>query len=275
MAFPGNKADRKDELKRLIPRVQWDAIVDPFFGSGGLTRAFLAYHTADQVLAGEAFSPLRSLISTPVNCSELFVRFKQVFDSLGAEATWQLVRQCLFKPDGCFSPSEAFVVLNNLSYGNSMRHGPSGHNVKVDDGKLSRLLKRKAFIDPIIHRPKGAVFGSWEETLEAVEWGKSIAVLLDPPYLEVESIYCTENPSNCALPPIVESMRRGAGVIVGYNSMAMTKLEPEIATMAIYFGYEMQVGTTNWKQQFAVKRTRESKPEYFVVLSRKAGIHSF
>ena len=165
MAYPGIKEGRAGELKDAIGRKDWVAIVDPFYGAGGLSKAFFAGHAADRHIAGESFEPLRSLYQNVPNLTQLADRFLGDIHEIGESALWAHMKQALRSESPRYGTSEAFVILNNLSHGNGMRHNKKGQqNLPIGPSKLSALIKRRSFIDPIALRPKYCTV-TWQRAL--------------------------------------------------------------------------------------------------------------
>jgi site-specific DNA-adenine methylase len=267
MAYPGSKKDRIEELRSFnLPSVQF--VVDPFFGSGGLTCAFdqLQHETLRFRIAGEAFEPLRSLYSSKIDLDELAKKVMKHVRKEGPVVFWEIVRDCLAHKGNEYSSSEAFIILNNLSHGNSLRHGRDRytgelrHNIKFsygDKSKFEALKKRGCFIDPIAIKPT-SIYGDWRSALMAAGGDDSIA-LLDPPYLKSAAIYPHEHPTDCAIPPIELAMSRRYAAIVAYNSPDK-EMGTWLTQSAKNYGYSIEGRTTDWKTKFsATSKDKEAK----------------
>jgi site-specific DNA-adenine methylase len=266
MAYPGSKKDRIEELRSFnLPSVQF--VVDPFFGSGGLTYAFdqLQHETLRFRIAGESFSPLRNLYSSKIDLEQLAQKVFKHIRKEGPEIFWELVRDCLGHRAIEYTAPEAFIILNNLSHGNSMRHGRDRytgemrHNIKFAPQKFDALKKRGCFIDPIAIKPT-SVYGDWRSAINAAGGDDSIA-LLDPPYLKSGSIYPNEFPADCAIPPIELAMSRRYAAIVAYNSPC-ADLEQWLIPLAKSKGYSIDGQPTTWKTKFSAKSTDKELKEY-------------
>ncbi len=269
MAYPGTKASRTDELECITQR-SWTWAVDAFYGPGGLTKAFLDRHQAKFPIAGEIFLPLRNLYQSDIDLEELCYRALTQIEQVGEVEFWECVRASLRSESLKHTDAEAFIILNNLSYGNGMRHGKRkdgtiAHNLKLADEKLKNLRTRGTFINPIALTPK-TVYANWRSALMAASGRESIA-LLDPPYLNAGAIYPNENPVLCACPPVELAMQRGYGAIVAYNSNDMT-LDFMLNRLASKHGYSIEMMITNWNTKYSAKSQKKQSTEAMWIFHR-------
>ena len=147
-----------------------------------------------------------------------------------------------------------------------MRHGKERdgvrkHNIILASQKLEALRKRKirTMIDPIAYRPTGQVFPDWRSAVMAAEGRGSIA-LIDPPYINADSIYPNESPKDCAVIPVSVAMLREYGAIVAYNSNCLN-LNESFESIARIYGYSCQMIVTNWATKYAAKSTKKESTE--------------
>ena len=265
MAYPGTKKSRSIELQ-IIKQTHWETKVDPFFGGGGLSRAFLDHHTAEQTIAGEVFQPLRSLYTAQIDFKELADRVLWDIDELGSGAFWASIQTALSEGNFRYTSAECFVILNNLSHGNGMRHGKNKeglarHNTPLAPGKLEALRKRKvrALIDPIAYRPTGQIFPDWRSAVMAAKGQRSIA-LIDPPYIKADSIYPNESSTDCSVIPVSVAMLREYGAIVAYNSNCL-ELNGSFESIARIYGYSCQMTVTDWATRYRANSTKKEATE--------------
>jgi hypothetical protein len=269
MAYPGTKASRTEELEHIAER-SWTWAVDAFYGSGGLTQAFLDRHQVKFPIAGEIFLPLRYLYHAKVDLEALCYLALTHISEVGEIEFWETVRASLRSESLKYTNYEAFVILNNLSHGNGMRHGKRkdgtiAHNLKLADEKLRSLRTRGTFINPIALTPK-TVYANWRSALMAASGRESIA-LLDPPYLNAGAIYPDENPLLCACPPVQLAMERGYGAIVAYNSNDLN-LDFMLNRLASQHGYSIEMKVTEWNTKHSAKSQKKQSTEAMWIFHR-------
>jgi len=267
MAYPGIKESRAAELKEAIGQKDWGTIVDPFYGAGGLSKAFFAGHTADRHIAGESFEPLRSLYQNVPNLTQLADRFLGDMHEIGESALWAHLKQALRSESPRYGTSEAFVILNNLSHGNGMRHNKKGQqNLPIGPSKLKALIKRRSFIDPIVFRPNGCAI-TWQKTIGQAG-GQDAIALLDPPYLLADSVYPNEDPLACGVPPVTKAMCLGYGAIVAYNSNSL-ELDFWFAKTAADHGYSVTMNVTEWATKYSAKSSKKASTEAMWIFKKE------
>ena len=270
MAYPGIKQDRGQQLD-CIKRRLWDVVVDAFYGSGGLTKAFLYGHSGELLIGGEAFAPLRSLYTSEIDLKELCDRVKSDINEIGQSAFWSHIRSALRSESVRYTDAEAFVVLNNLSHGNGMRHGKSRedgvvrHNIKLAGEKLENLYKRGAFINPIVLAPQ-IICPDWRSALMTAHGIDAIA-LLDPPYIKTCAIYPDEKPMLCGAPPVELAMSRSYGAIVAYNKNDLN-LDFEFKQLADRFGYSVEMTVTGWSTRYSAVSLKKEATEAMWIFSK-------
>jgi site-specific DNA-adenine methylase len=258
MAYPGTKSRQLHQLRSLsLPITPTTRIIDPFYGGGGLTYRLLNdYPLANRELtiAAESFAPLRSLLETPIDLPDTTKRALRAIELLGTATAWDYFRECLRGNGRHFTMNEAFVVLNNLGFGNSMRHSDSGqHNIKLATEKLSGLQRRGCLIDPVTYRP-ACIYDRWQDALNLGVCADSV-VLLDPPYLAktgkpLGKIYPNEDAIACGLPPIARAMELGAAAVVAFNHFNLG-LDCGIVQAARKLEYVVrESGATGWRSSF-------------------------
>ena len=270
MAYPGTKYDRAKELE-CVERRSWSTVVDAFYGGGGLSKAFLCGHDAELLIGGEVFAPLRSLYISEVDLIELCDRVKADINEIGRSAFWSHIRSALRSDSARYTAAEAFVILNNLSYGNGMRHGKSKedgilrHNIKLADEKLESLYKRGAFINPIALPPQ-VTYPDWKSALMAAS-GVGAVALLDPPYIKTYTIYPEGKPSLCAAPPVEFAMIREYGSIVAYNKNDLG-LDFKFKQLADCFNYSIKSIVTGWSARYSAVSFKKEATEAMWIFNK-------
>lgn len=266
MAYPGQKNDRTEELRLLnLPSARY--VVDAFYGSGGLSNSYVQTYPENvrYRIAGEAFGPLRSLYTAKIDLEKLSKEFMKDVCDRGKAIVWEDLRDSLNYESLSYHDYEAFLILNNIGHGNSMRHSKGRHNIKFADEKYEGLQKRGSLIDPIALRPT-LIYANWQSAIMAAQGIEAIA-LLDPPYLKSDSIYPGENPTDCAVPPVKLAMQRGYGAIIAYNSPS-DELDFWFAGAAAQYGYSCDRHDTTWKTKFSARSAGKQGKEQLWIFRR-------
>ena len=249
MAYPGGKKKHVDLLKVAnLPRAK--IIVDGFYGSGGLSWAYQqAYGEDSLVVAGESFGPLRKAYVDGRSVETLAYAFRQSLVSHGLAETWKDLRDALAGEPSLWTPADAFCVLLNLGYGNSMRHGKGRHNIKPCPSKVKALLQRKPMelIDPIALEPD-RIYVSWQSALGSVR-GPNATFLGDPPYQQCSKIYPSDDWRSCAVPPVEMAMEKDYGCILMFNNFSQ-ELHQQYQDLALQYGYSLEGRSTDWQTRF-------------------------
>ena len=248
MAYSGSKRHHVEILKAAnLPSTP--IVVDGFFGGGGLSYALRqAYPTAGKVLiAGESFAPLRQLYQADINLETLADMAKYSIGKIGITETWADLRDGLQRLPSPWLSEESFVVLNNLGYGNSMRHGKGRHNIQPCKSKTEGMIARGQMIDPIAVFPD-VIFDCWHKAIGSTG-GQDASFLGDPPYQECSAIYPNQDWKACAVPPVEMAMQRNYGCIGVFNNYS-EDLHSEFQAVALQHGYSVQASPTNWETCF-------------------------
>lgn len=248
MAYLGSKR-KHVEILRAANLPSTPIVVDGFFGGGGLAQAYQkAYPTVRKALiAGESFEPLRRLYESDNDLEALGKMVLTSFSQIGISETWDQFRDALQGLPSFWEPDEAFLVLNNLSIGNSMRHGKGRHNVKPCKKKIVDLEKRRRLIDPISVRPD-VVYDCWHKAI-ASAGGQDATFLGDPPYQKCAHTYPDQDWKPCAVPPVEMAMSRNYGCIGVFNNFS-EDLHSEFQAVALQHGYSVQAKPTHWETCF-------------------------
>lgn len=248
MAYSGSKCKHVEILKAAnLPSTP--IVVDGFFGGGGLSLAHgQAYPTVGKTLiAGESFAPLRRLYKENNDLESLADMVTHSFSRIGITDTWDDLRDGLQGLPSSWEPDEAFLVLNNLGYGNSMRHGKGRHNIQPCKSKIAGMTARGQLIDPISVRPD-VVHDCWHKAI-ASTGGEDATFLGDPPYQESSAIYPNQDWKACAVPPVEMAMQRNYGCIGVFNNYSES-LHSEFQAVALSHGYSIQANPTHWETRF-------------------------
>ena len=264
MAYSGSKRGHAQILRTVNLRPT-PIVVDGFFGGGGLSYALReAYPTAGGTLvAGESFAPLRRLYQASINLETLADMVKYSFNKIGITETWDDLRDGLQGKDSPWFSDEAFLLLNNLGYGNSMRHGKGRHNMQPCKSKIAAMITRGRLIDPIAVCPD-MIFDCWHKAI-ASTGGQDATFLGDPPYQESSAIYPNQDWKACAVPPVEMAMSLNYGCIGVFNNYS-EKLHSEFQAVALSHGYSVQAKPTNWETCFKPGATPKGQEWLWVFL---------
>ena len=310
MAYPGTKKTYGAWLKSSYSQLKYfPTIVDPFFGGGGLSSAWIdAFGKPEHLIVAESFAPLRSLYKEPPTEQELLgwgemflelIDYKSLdWDALSDE--WSGIGSIIKDGPGFFDSPEVcriaevwgdlrsnlkdgnrrpYVTLQSLGAGNSMRHGKRGHNIAPDPAKIVGLAKRvnpskadakcSGLISPVCSVAVDNVYVHWQSAIEHPEKPVEAVALIDPPYLGGEKIYPNEDALACAGPPVELACRRGYGAIVAFNYYSI-ELDCLFRTIALAHGYTIDMKETQFTSKCNQRGDRKAdKAEYCWVLTGK------
>ena len=264
MAYSGSKRQHV-EILRAANLPATPIVVDGFFGGGGLSLALReAYPAAGKTLiAGESFAPLRQLYQSTINLKSLADMTKYSFFKIGITKTWNSLRDSLQGKASPWLSDEAFLILNNLGYGNSMRHGKGRHNIQPCKSKIESLTKRDRMIDPIAVRPD-VIFDRWHKAIKFTG-GQDATFLGDPPYQKSSAIYPNQNWRACAVPPVEMAMKLHYGCIGVFNNYS-SELDAEFQAVALQHGYSVQGNPTKWETCFKPGATPKGQEWFWLFL---------
>ena len=248
MAYSGSKKGHVEVLRTAnLPSTP--IVVDGFFGGGGLSYAVReACPTAGKLLiAGESFAPLRQLYQWENSLESLAEMVTHSIAKIGIAETWDDLRDGLQGLSSSWHPDEAFLILNNLGYGNSMRHGKGRHNIQPCKSKITGMIARGHLIDPISVLPD-VVFDCWHKAVGSTG-GQDASFFGDPPYQDCSAIYPKQDWKACAVPPVEMAMERNYGCIGVFNNYS-EDLHLEFEAVALQHGYSVQANPTKWATCF-------------------------
>ena len=249
MAYLGCKKRHAQMLKDAkLPETS--IVVDGFFGGGGLAWAVLqTYLSAEEVVvvAGENFAPLRRLYEVDIDLEALSKMVLKSFLQIGIKATWVELRDGLQGLTSPWRSEEAFVILNNLGYGNSMRHGKGRHNIQPCMSKIAGMTKRGRLINPVSLRPDVSA-DHWDQAIGSAS-GSDASFFGDPPYQICSDTYFGQDWESCAVPPVEMAMRRNYGCIGVFNNFSQS-LHSEFLDVALQHGYSVRAAPTNHQTRF-------------------------
>ena len=310
MAYPGTKKTYGAWLKLSHPQLKYyPTVVDPFFGGGGLSSAWIdAFGKPESLIVSEWCKALRNLYKEHPTNEELLgwgqmflnlIDYKSLdWDALSDE--WSGIGGIIKDGPGFFDSREirsiaevwgdlrsrlkdgnrrSYVTLQSLGAGNSMRHGKRGHNIAPDPAKIVGLAKRvnpskadakrSGLINPVCPVAVDNVYVHWQSAIEHPENPSEAVVIIDPPYVGGEKIYPNEDAKACAGPPVELACKRGYGAVVAFNYYSI-ELDCLFRTIALAHGYTIDVKKTEFTAKCNQRKNRKAdKAEYCWVLTEE------